>query len=73
MVPRRIGFYLKYVDSTLYTVFREILGFFLVFLSNWPSLYIIVCYSTFWYGSSYFYPHGAPPQKKIQEKNIKIR
>jgi hypothetical protein len=38
MIPRRIGFHLKYVDSTLYTVFR-ILGFFLVFLSNWPSLY----------------------------------
>jgi hypothetical protein len=40
MIPRRIGFHLKYVASTLYTVFREILGFFLVFLSNWPSLYI---------------------------------
>jgi hypothetical protein len=32
------GFHLKYVDSTFYTVFREILGFFLLFVSNWPSL-----------------------------------
>jgi hypothetical protein len=40
MVPRRIDFHLKYVDSTFYTVFRESLGFFLVFVSNWPSLYI---------------------------------
>jgi hypothetical protein len=41
MVPRRIGFHLKYVDSTFYTVFMEILGFFLPLLSNWPSLYKI--------------------------------
>jgi hypothetical protein len=62
MVPRRIGFHLKYVDSTFYTVFREILGFFLVFVSNWPSLYIMETkrYTSGTSSSSYHWQSAAP-------------